>query len=117
MKYETNAEIRSWGFKVLALWLVFMLIVFLLGSCGVQKVQLFQSKGQFSFVQLDSVCKANGIPNDLSVWKQTTFVLQNNKPLVRYVWAEQVDSKKTDESIYTIEQRDSIFVFYHRVTK
>lgn len=117
MKYETNAEIRSWGFKVLALWLVFMLIVFLLGSCGVQKVQLFQSKGQFSFVQLDSVCKANGIPNDLSVWKQTTFVLQNIKPLARYVWVEQVDSKKTDESIYTIEQRDSIFVFYHRVTK
>ena len=102
MKYETNAEIRSWGLKVIAIWLVFMLIVFLLGSCGVQKVQLFQSKGQFSFIQLDSVCKANGIPNDLSVWKQTTFVLQNNKPLVRYVWVEQVDKNTNIESLCSI---------------
>lgn len=117
MKYETNAEIRSWGLKVVLLYFLFMALVLLLEGCGVQKVQLFQSKGQFTLIQLDSVCKANGVPEDLGLWKQTTFVLQNNKPLVRYVWVEQVDSKKTDESIYTIEQRDSVFVFYHRVTK
>lgn len=117
MKYEINAEIRSWGFKVIAVGFLFLILSYLLGSCGVQKIQLFQSKGQFTSIQLDSVCKANNIPEDLSLWKQSTFVLQNNKPLVRYVWVEQVDSKKTDESIYTIEQRDSIFIFYHRVTK
>jgi hypothetical protein len=82
-----------------------------------RRFSCFRVKDNFSSIQLDSVCKANNIPEDLSLWKQSTFVLQNNKPLVRYVWVEQVDSKKTDESIYTIEQRDSIFIFYHRVTK
>lgn len=94
----------------------FLVFVLLLGvcSCAAPRQMRFVERCSFPESVMDSVLLANDLPLDLGLWRSSSFVTSDRNLYQQWVYVKQVYSKDTDEAIYTIEGRDSVFLFVHR---
>lgn len=109
-------KITSKRIKRLLFLIVSFFLIFLLTACCTTRYMSYGEISNFTDSQLDSCLYVRGLPN-ISRWKSMVYILSEGEPFYQYVYVEQVDSKKTDESIYTVERRDSLFRFTHKITK
>ena len=80
---------------------------------------------QFNRAQLDSMCEADAIPSDLSVWMESGFRdYETGNPFVSYAWFSGNDGsmrttyivsvKYADrrDTLWTVEKRQTVKKFY-----
>ena len=73
-------------------------------------------KGAYNEYQLDSICRVERLPDDLSKWYGTfIYNYETNEKIDQYVFIKEYNRKS--EVIYTITVEDSTYYFTKRVVE
>lgn len=116
MNNEVDKEMKRGLLPLVCAVLVFAL-GWLLIRCSTVGIMSFKSRGIYPVEKLDSICKANSIPRDLELWRQTNFQLDDGTILRRYTFIETLSGDSIKESVFTIDLFDSTMVFHHKQVK
>lgn len=95
-------------------FIVLWLCVCLFGGCVAPRVMHFVERGVFPPAALDSVLCANSLPA-LERWRSVGLVTIDRHVVGQYTFVRALGGRKSDECIYTVETRDSVFLFVKRI--
>lgn len=91
-----------------------LLTLWVLCCCSAPRVMRFVERGSFQWERLDSVLDAHSLP-PLDGWRNVGLVTIDRKVVGQYTYVQSLGNKEVGECIYTIETRDSVFLFVHRI--
>ena len=99
--------------KKIIIFILFSL--FLIAACS-PKIMMNTIKGTYSEYQLDSICRVEKLPNDMSEWYGSfLYDYETNKKINQYVFIKEYNRK--NEVIYTIIVDDSVYHFTKQIVE
>lgn len=93
--------------------LLFILMLLILVGCAAPRVMRFVERGVFVESQLDSVLVANSLPS-LELWRSSHHVTMKRTLFTQYTFVRSLYQRGSSEAVFTVEDRDSVFLFVHR---
>ena len=95
--------------------IIILSALFLVMSCS-PRIMMNSLKGTYNEYQLDSICRVERLPDDLSKWYGTfIYNYETNEKIDQYVFIREYNRKS--EIIYTITVEDSTYYFVKRVVE
>ena len=95
--------------------IIILSALFLVMSCS-PRIMMNSLKGAYNEYQLDSICRVERLPDDLSKWYGTfIYNYETNEKIDQYVFIKEYNRKS--EVIYTITVEDSTYYFTKRVVE
>lgn len=95
---------------------ILLLITFL---CACSKYIMYNSvHGIYTKFQVDSICKIERIPSNFNKWIDGSLVdYESNDSIYQYMYIKQYKGKETDEVIYNVLIKDTLYQFNKRVVE
>lgn len=95
--------------------IIILSALFLVLSCS-PRIMMNSLKGAYNEHQLDSICRVERLPDDLSKWYGTfLYDYETSEKIYQYVFIKEYSRK--NEVIYTITVEDSTYYFTKRVVE
>lgn len=95
--------------------IIIFVSLFLAFACS-PKIMMNSIKGTYNMYQVDSICRVERLPDDLTEWHGTTlYDYETNERINQYVFIKEYNRK--NEVIYTITVDDSTYYFTKRVVE
>lgn len=95
--------------------IIIFVSLFLAFACS-PKIMMNSIKGTYNMYQVDSICRVERLPDDLTEWHGTTlYDYETNERIDQYVFIKEYSRK--NEVIYTITVDDSTYYFTKRVVE
>lgn len=95
--------------------IIILVSLFLAFACS-PKIMMNSIKGTYNIHQVDSICRVERLPDDLTEWHGTAlYDYETNERINQYVFIKEYNRK--NEVIYTITVDDSTYYFTKRVVE
>ena len=95
--------------------IIIFVSLFLAFACS-PKIMMNSIKGTYNMYQVDSICRVERLPDDLTEWHGTIlYDYETNERIDQYVFIKEYSRK--NEVIYTITVDDSTYYFTKRVVE
>ena len=95
--------------------IIIFVSLFLAFACS-PKIMMNSIKGTYTMYQVDSICRVERLPDDLTEWHGTIlYDYETNERIDQYVFIKEYSRK--NEVIYTITVDDSTYYFTKRVVE
>jgi hypothetical protein len=95
--------------------IIIFIFLLLISSCVPIKMSN-SIKGVYNEYQLDSICRVERLPDDLSKWHgNDIYDYETNKKISQYIFIKDITRK--NEVIYTITVDDTTYYFTKRVVE